>query len=178
MDGVVFAVDGEQFPSRFRCGGHDQFACSDEDFLVGESHGAAEFYGFISGFEADYTDGGGEDDFGGRVGADGEHAFAAVVDFGFRLAGLETGHYTAVEFIGEFFIRDGDEFGVVALDLGEEFVQIVAGGEGHDFELIGKGFDDVQSLAADRAGGAEDGERFHGWICGVSMAIATPRLSV
>src|SRR4029077_10615282 len=62
VDGVVFAVDGEQFPGRFRGGGHDQFTSGDEDFLVGESDSATEFDGFVGGLESNDTDGGGNDD--------------------------------------------------------------------------------------------------------------------
>ena len=53
---------------------------------------------------------------------------------------------------------------MVAFDLGEEFVEVGACGQGNDFELIGEGFDDVESLAADGAGGAEDGEMFLGHV--------------
>jgi hypothetical protein len=51
---------------------------------------------------------------------------------------------------------------MMALDLGEEFVEIGAGGKGENSELAGEGFNDGESLAADRAGGTEDGERRHG----------------
>jgi hypothetical protein len=68
----------------------------------------------------------------------------------------------AGEFVGELRGGDGNEFGMMALDLGEQFVEIGAGGQGEDSELAGEGFDDGESLAADRAGGTEDGERRHG----------------
>ena len=159
MDGVVFAFDGEKIPARFGGSGHDQFSGGDQDFLVGESDSAPEYHGFVGSFEADDTNGGGDDDVGTRMSADGEHAFAAVMDFRERQEILRA--ELASEFVGEFFIRDGDEFGMMAEDLGEEFVEIVAGSEGGNFELIGERFDDGKSLAADGAGRAEDGEGFH-----------------
>ena len=82
MDSVVFAVDGEQFPAGFGGGGHDEFTGGDEDFFVRESDGAAEFDGFVGGFESNDTDGGGNDNVGVRMSADGEHALAAVMDGG------------------------------------------------------------------------------------------------
>ena len=164
MYGVVFGIDGQQFPSRLGGGGHDQFASGDEDFFVGESDGAAEFHGFVGGFEANDTDGGGDDDVGVGMRSDGEHAFAAVVDLGQGLEILLPD--LAGEFVGELFIGDRDEFGTMAEDLGEEFVKIVAGCERDDFELIGERFDDGKRLAADGAGRAEDGERIHA-MCSV-----------
>jgi hypothetical protein len=68
----------------------------------------------------------------------------------------------AGEFVGEFGSGDGDEFGVMALNLGEEFVEIGASGQGEDSELPGEGLDDAKSLAADRTCGTEDGEGAHG----------------
>ena len=76
----MFGIDGEQFPARFVGGGHDQFAGSDEDFLVGEGDGASQFYRFVGGFEADDPDSGGEDNFGVAVSGDGKHSLAAMVD--------------------------------------------------------------------------------------------------
>ena len=84
VHGVVFAVDGEKFAAGFFCGGHDQFAGGDENFFVGERDGFAEFYGFVGGFQADHTHGGGYDDFRASQRADGEHAFAPVMNGGQR----------------------------------------------------------------------------------------------
>ena len=138
MNGVVFGIDGEQFPSGFSGGSHDEFAGGYEDFFVRESHGASKFYGFVGGFEADDPDGGGEDDFSGGVGSNREHAFGAVVDVRKWSFSAET----RGEVVGELRRCDGNDLGVVAFDLGEEFIEIVAGGQGDDFELIGEGFDD------------------------------------
>jgi hypothetical protein len=71
VDGVVFAVDGEQFPARFGGRGHDEFTSGDENFFVGESDGAAKFDGFVGGFKSNDTDGGGNNDVGVGVSADG-----------------------------------------------------------------------------------------------------------
>jgi len=71
VDGVVFAVYGEEFPSRFFCGGHDEFAGGNEDFFVGEGDELAEFYSFVGGGEANYAYRGGNYDFDGVVGGGG-----------------------------------------------------------------------------------------------------------
>jgi hypothetical protein len=68
----------------------------------------------------------------------------------------------AGEFVGELRSGDGNEFGMMMLDLREELVEIGAGGERKDWELAGERFDDGESLASDGAGGTEDGERRHG----------------
>jgi len=65
------------------------------------------------------------------------------------------------EFIGKFGSGDRNEFGMVADDLREEDVQIIAGGEDRDAEFVGQGFDDRKRLASDGAGAAEDGEDLH-----------------
>ena len=136
-------------------GSHDQFAAGDQNLFVGESDGATEFHGFVSSFEADYTYGGGENDFGAGVRAYSEHAFPAVMNGGKR---RETCFAEpAGKFVGEFFIGHGNDFRVVALDLRKELFEIVASGQGDDFELVGEGFDDLKRLAAYGAGGTEDG---------------------
>jgi hypothetical protein len=68
----------------------------------------------------------------------------------------------AGDFVDELRSGDGNEFGMMMLDLTEELVEIGAGGEGEDLELAGEGFDDRESLPSDGAGGTEDGERRHG----------------
>jgi hypothetical protein len=68
----------------------------------------------------------------------------------------------AGDFVDELRSGDGNEFGMMMLDLREELVEIGSGGEGEDLELAGEGFDDRESLASDGAGGTEDGERRHG----------------
>ena len=140
MDGVVFGIDGKEFPSRLRGCGHDQFAGGDEDFFVGESDGAAERHRFVGGFEADNADSGGDDDVNAGMDACGEHAFTAVVDGGEWREILFA--EAAGEFVGKLRRSDGDEFGVVAQNLREKDVEIVAGGEDGDTEFVGEGFDD------------------------------------
>ena len=149
VDGVVFTVDGEQFPAGFGGGGHDEFTGGDEDFFVGEGDGTAEFYGLVGGFESNNTDGCGNDDVGVRMSADGEHALASMVDGGRgdSLFAKATG-----EFVGELRSGDGDEFGMMALDLPEKFVEIAASGQGHDSELIAHRLDNGERLPPDRAG--------------------------
>ena len=159
MDGVVLAIDGKQFPAGFSGGGHDEFTSGDENFFVGESNGAAEFNGLVGGLEANDADGSGNDDVGAGVNTDGQHALASMVDRGRSDSLLAK---AAGEFVGELCSGDGDEFGMMALDLGEELVEIGASREGEDLELAGEGFDDGESLAADGAGRTEDGKRTHG----------------
>jgi hypothetical protein len=159
VDSVVLGIDGEQFPARLSGGGHDEFAGSDEYFFVGESDGAAELDGFVGGFEADHADSGGNNDVGTGVRSDGEHAFAAMVDGGKWVEILFA--EAAGEFIGKLRSGEGDDVGMMAKDLAAELVEIVAGGEGDYVEVIGERFDDGESLPANGAGGAEDGEKFH-----------------
>jgi hypothetical protein len=71
VDGVVFAVDGEQFSAGLGGSSHHEFASGDEHFLVGESDGATEFNGLVGGFESNDTDGRGNDNVDVRVSANG-----------------------------------------------------------------------------------------------------------
>src|ERR1700751_2917020 len=159
VDSVVLRINGEQFPARLRGGGHDEFPGNDEDFLVGESDGATELDGFVGGFEADHANRSGDNDIGVGMGGYGEHAFAAVVDGGKWVEILFA--EAAGEFIGKLRSGEGDDVGMMAKDLAIELIKIVAGGEGHHVEMIGKRFDHGESLAANGAGGTEDGEAFH-----------------
>src|SRR5262249_14406275 len=143
VDGVVFAVDREKLLAFFFGGGHDQFTSGYEDFFVGESGGFAELDGFVRGSQANGADRGGDDDFRLRVRADSEDAFATVMDFRRSNSLLAE---AAGEFVSELGVRHGDEFGRVAGDLGNEFVEILARGEGDDFEFPWKGVDDGKRL--------------------------------
>ena len=158
VDGVVFTVDGEEFPAGFGGSGHNEFTSGNKDFFVGKSDGAAEFDGFVGGFESNDTDGGGNDNVGVRMSADGEHALASMMDGGESDSLFAK---AAGEFVGELRSGDGNKFRMVALDLRKEFIKIGAGGEGEDLELAGERFDDGEGLAADGAGRTEDGEGFH-----------------
>src|SRR5262249_51651159 len=114
VNGVVLGVDGEKLFTGGLGGGHDQFAGGDEDFFVGESDGAAEFDGFVGGFETDDTDGGRDDDFGFGMGADGEHAFSAMMDGGQRDRLIAE---AGLQFRGFGSVGDGDKLGAMLLDL-------------------------------------------------------------
>ena len=61
------------------------------------------------------------------------------------------------QLVGFFCVGDGNDVGPVALDLGDQFVEIVAGGQAADHELSREGFDDGEALASDGAGGTQDG---------------------
>jgi hypothetical protein len=129
MDGVVLAVHGEQFPARLPCGGHDQFARSNENFFVGEGDGAAEFDGFVGGFEAHYTYSGRDNDIGVGMRPDGKHALATVMNRWKREV-LCTD--AAREVVGERSAADGNHFGTVACNLRKKFIQIGTSGERTD----------------------------------------------
>ncbi len=60
----------------------------------------------------------------------------------------------AGEFAGKLWCGNGDDVGMMAFDLREEFGEIGACSQCYDLELVGEGFDDVKSLAAYGAGGA------------------------
>ena len=66
VDGVVFGVDGEEGYVVFLCGGDDELAGGYEALLVGEADGFAGADCGVGGFEAGYSDDGGDDevDFG------------------------------------------------------------------------------------------------------------------
>src|SRR5277367_6364053 len=68
VDGVVFAVDGQQRDPAAFYGGHDDFAGGDQDFFIGQRDVLAELDGFVGGGQADYADGGGDHDFGVGMG--------------------------------------------------------------------------------------------------------------
>ena len=136
VNGVMFGIDGEELPSRFRRCGHHQFAGSNQDFFVGKSNGPAKFDRFVSGLKADHTDGRGDDDVRIGMRADSKHSSATVMDRRKRLVILgaeETG-----QFVGEWGSGDRNDFGMVTEDLRDEFVEIIACSEGSYSELIGK----------------------------------------
>ena len=81
VDGVVFGVDGEEGDVVFAGGGEDEFAGGYEALLVGEADGLSGADCGVGGFEAGYSDDGGdyEVDFG--EGGDVDGAGGAVDDF-------------------------------------------------------------------------------------------------
>ena len=96
VDGVVLGVDGEEGDVVFFCGGDDEFAGGDEALLVGEADGFAGADCGVGGFEAGYSDDGGDDEVDFGQGGDVDAAGGAVDDFdvgdacGFE-AGFEVG---------------------------------------------------------------------------------------
>ena len=82
VDGVVFAIDGDDFGAALVGRGDNDFAGGDEDFLIGEGDFFAGLDGFVGGFEADDADSGGDDCVGFGNGGDGFHAFIAKKNFG------------------------------------------------------------------------------------------------
>ena len=157
-DGVVFAVDGENFCAGFFGGGHDEFTGENEDLFGGEGEVFAGGEGGEGGCEAGGADDGDEDGVGGgelgefneagepadEVGAGGE---CAEIGAGGGVGGLvEEAHVANVEFArdgGEFFPprvgRDADEF---------EFVRVSA--------------EDAKGVFTDGAGRAEEDYAFAG----------------
>ena len=57
-------------------------------------------------------------------------------------------------------VRNGDKLGLVLFDLRDEFVEIGACGKGGDSETAGESLNNGEALAADGAGGTEDGDVF------------------
>lgn len=157
-----------------RGSGHDELAGGNEHFLVGESDGAAELESFVGSFEADNANGGGNDNIGAGMSGSGQHAFTTVVNGGKRLKILLA--EAASEFRGELRSGDGDDLGMMAKDVATELLEVAASGEGHNFELIGEGFDDGESLAANGAGRTEDGETLH-WQLAVGSQSFVARYS-
>ena len=80
-NGVVLAIDGEEFDAALGGGGGDDFASHDEDFLGGDGEVFAGFNGGERGVESGGADDGDEDDVGTGEGGEFEQAFRAEVDF-------------------------------------------------------------------------------------------------
>ena len=81
VDGVVFAVDGEEGGVVLAGGGEDEVAGGYEAFLVGEADRFAGEDGGVGGFKAGDADDGGDDEVGFGEGGDADRAGGAVDDF-------------------------------------------------------------------------------------------------
>ncbi len=81
VHGVVFGVDGEEGDVVFFCGGDDEFASGYEAFLVGETDGFSGADCGVGGFEAGYSDDGGDDEVDFREGRDVDGSGSSVEDF-------------------------------------------------------------------------------------------------
>ena len=78
MDGVVFAVDGqERLALAARLGG-DELSGGDQAFFVGEADGFSGANGFVGGFESGDADDGGDYEIGVGMGGDADGAGGAV----------------------------------------------------------------------------------------------------
>src|SRR5205823_8757798 len=80
VDGVVFGVDGEEGDVVFFGGGDDEFAGGYQALLVGEADGLTGAGCGVGGFEAGYSDDGGDDEVYFGEGGDLDGAGGAVED--------------------------------------------------------------------------------------------------
>ena len=81
VDGVVLGVDGEEGYVVFFSSGEDKFAGGYEALLVGEADGLAGADCCVSGFEAGYSDDGGDDEVDFGEGGDVDASGGSVEDF-------------------------------------------------------------------------------------------------
>src|SRR5947209_5703749 len=91
------------------------------------------------------------------MGCDRHHPLAAVEDLGpLRL-------HAQGELVSELGSSDRDQFGVETAHLIREQLNIVSSRHSYDAEALREAADNVQGGRADRTGGAEDRDRFHGY---------------
>src|ERR1039458_9039292 len=149
VDGVVLAVDGQQWFALAAGLGRDQLSGNDQAFFVGEADRLAGFDGFIGGFEAGDSDDGTDYEIDFGMGRDADRALGAMDDLNLGQAGsLETG----VEGLRGGLVGHRNDARLPVERLLINSVGVVAGGEGRDLEAIGIAFDDAESAAADGAG--------------------------
>jgi hypothetical protein len=92
VNGVVFGVDGKEGDVVFLGGGDDKFAGGDQTLLVGQTYGFSGANCGVGGFEAGYSNDGGDDEVDLRESRNADAAEGAVEDFDVGDAyGLEAG---------------------------------------------------------------------------------------
>ena len=180
-DGAVLRVGGEDLDAVLHREGHDGGTSRDEGLLVGEADVLTGLDGGDGGGKAGAAHDAGHG--GVDVGMPGhlDHAVGAEEDL--RLVPVHVlDHLLERIHIGT--VRDGHHLGLELLDLLGHHVEVAAGGERHDLELVGVLLRDVQSLRADGAGGTEEGDLLdvpvaeeghvvgHGDAAGPARAIA------
>ena len=162
--------------------GHDGGTSRDEGLLVGEAD-------VLTGLDG--GDGGGEGRHSPTMpvtveSTSGCLATSTMPSGPKRISGLVPVHVLdhLLERIHVGTVRDGHHLGLELLDLLGHHVEVAAGGERHDLELVGVLLRDVQSLRADGAGGTEEGDLLdvpvaeeghvvgHGDAAGPARAIA------
>src|SRR6516162_3754085 len=158
MDGVVFAVDGQQRLALLEGSGGDELAGGDQTFLVREAENLAGFDSLIGGFESGDAHDGAHDEVDLRVRGDPDCAGRAVDDFDVAEA---AGSEFLADLVGALFVGKRENAGLPADGLLEGRLDIGAGGEGHDFKSVGIGFSHAESAPANRAGGTQDGDALH-----------------
>ena len=139
-------------------------AGGDQGFLVGQGQILAGADRRQGGQQAGAADDAGHHQIGAGPGGGGAEAIGAAQQFGQarRAGGRLQGLQPLAQLGNAIGIGQGNGFGRVAADLLDQQIEVVAGRECHHPEAIGKLLDDLQGLGADRAGGAEHGEGFHG----------------
>jgi hypothetical protein len=83
MDGIMFAVDGQQRFALTAGFGGNQLTGGDQALFISQANGLARAHGFVSGFESGYAHNGADDEIGFRVSRDLHRSRGAVNHFDF-----------------------------------------------------------------------------------------------
>jgi len=146
MDGVVFAVDGEDGDVALLGGSGEDFASGDHAFLVGESDGLAGEDGGVGGFESGDADDGGDNKISFWQCRAGDSAGGAVDD-------LNSGDASLGEAMGErggqLFSGHRNQAWTPARSLVKGSVDILAGGQSGNGITVGKLLDDRKGRLSD-----------------------------
>ncbi len=138
MDGVMFAIDGQEFDASQARGGHHDFAGRYQDFLVRKRYLLAGLYGGVGSLEPDHADGCGNQDGCAGMRGHRQQACGAVLNLRqFRDAGGTQALHERCCCLGAM---DRNEFGTVAQYLLGQFLDVAASRQGNNAEPAGQGF--------------------------------------
>ena len=164
-DGRVFGIGWQQARTTLGQFRQHHRASGDQGFLVGQGQILAGAHRSQGGQQAGATDDPGHHQIGAGPGRRHADAVGAAQDFGQlgrALAGLE-GVEPGLQAGHQLGIGQGHHLGGVALNLLNQEVEVAPCREGHHLEAIGEILHDLEGLGADRTGGSQHADGFHGW---------------
>ena len=147
-NGAVFAVHGQDLHAGPACGVHDERACDDKRFFIGQRHPVAGLDGPQHGFQAGRADHRTE----GDVYIHGRHVFQAP-----RAAPQTRADARALQAPRRGFVHYGHVRGPELRDLAREQVRIGEGAERHHFKQAGVVAHHLQRAAPDGPRGPQNG---------------------